>query len=220
MSVFLDWAAPIATLVLLLAYELVLALAQRRRPDRLARSAHATLREEWFAAVSQEKGTEILAVQALRNSLMSATMTASTAMLGLIGTVTLAAPSLQASIASSGGGTAGLTPRLLLELLLITLLFASLVSSAMAVRYFNHATFIGAIPVGSPAREHWAPVGMAYVRKGGLLYSWGLRHLLLVAPILASIVHPLAGPPAALLVVAALAGFDRVAESQVASSRE
>ena len=39
--------------------------------------------------------------------------------------------------------------------------------------------------------------------------SWGLRHLVLVAPILASIVHAAAGPVAALGVVAVLVSFDR-----------
>ena len=47
----------------------------------------------------------------------------------------------------------------------------------------------------------------------GMLYSWGLRHLVLVAPILASIVHPAAGPVAALCLVAVLVKFDRFGSS-------
>ena len=89
----LVWLATLATVVVLFGYEAVVAVAQHRRPDRIARSAHAALREDWFNAVSQHAGSEILAAQTLRNSLMSATMTASTAVLGLMGTVTLAAPS-------------------------------------------------------------------------------------------------------------------------------
>lgn len=205
----LAWLATLVTIAVLVAYEAVLTVAQRRRPERMARSAHAALREEWFTAVSQQKGSEILAVQTLRNSLMSATMTASTAMLGLIGTVTLAAPSLHASF----GEVAMLpsfTPRLVLELLLLTLLFASLVCSAMAVRYYNHVGFISGMPVESDARKRWAEAGVAYVRRAGVLYRWGLRHLILVAPILACLLHPLAGPIAAALVVIALLRFDRV----------
>ena len=99
--------------------EVVLTVAQRRRPERMARSAHAALREEWFIAVSQRKGSELLAVQTQRNSLMSATVTASTAMLGLIGTVTLVAPSLHASFGWSAT-LPSFTPRLVLELLLLT----------------------------------------------------------------------------------------------------
>ena len=193
-------------------YEMVLIVAQRRLPGRMARSAHAALREDWFIAVSQQKGSEILAVQTLRNSLMSATMTASTAMLGLIGTVTLAAPSLHASF----GGLAMLpnvTPRLVLELLLLALLFASLVCSAMAVRYYNHVGFISGMPVESEARSRWAQAGTTYVRRAGVLYSWGLRHLILVAPILACLLHPFAGPIAAVLLAVVLGRFDRAAAS-------
>lgn len=208
----LDWLAMLATVVLLFGYEAVLVVAQRRRPDRMAPSAHAALREDWFTAVSQHKGSEILAVQTLRNSLMSATMTASTAVLALIGTVTLAAPSLRGSY---GGATAvsGFTAQLVLELLLLTLLFASLVCSAMAVRYYNHASFIGGMPVQSEARKRWESVGVAYVRRAGLLYSWGLRHLILVAPVLASLLHPFAGPVAVVLAVLMLWRFDRVGAS-------
>ena len=52
-------------------------------------------------ALSRQPGSEILAIQTLRNSVMSATMTASTAVLGLMGTVSLAAPSLDASFGSA-----------------------------------------------------------------------------------------------------------------------
>ena len=209
MTSTMTWLAALATVAVLVGYEVALALAQRRSPERLARTAHATLRQEWFAEVSKQKGSEILAVQTLRNSLMSATMTASTAVLGLMATVTLAAPSLHLGFGEATAGTPGLTARLALELVLMGLLFASLVSSAMAVRYYNHAGFIGAMPVGSDARQRWTEAGTAYVRRAGILYSWGLRHLLLVAPILASILYPAAGPVAAGVVVAVLFGFDR-----------
>jgi hypothetical protein len=196
-----NWLAATVTVTILLAYEVTLLLVQRRNPQRLARSAHAGLREEWLEALSRQPGSEILAIQTLRNALMSATMTASTAALALIGAVTLTAPSV--------GVFASFSTRLALELMLMTMLFASLVCSAMAVRYYNHAGFVVAMPVGSEERSRWAPTAAVYLRRAGLLYSWGLRHLLMVAPILAAIVYPMAGPLAAVLVLLALAGFDR-----------
>lgn len=96
-------AAALATIVVLL-YELALVLAQRRNPLRLARSAHATLRQDWFAAISAQKGSGI-------------------------------------------------------EPVMMAMLFASLVSSAMVVRYYNHAGFIGGMPVDSDARQRWAGAG-------------------------------------------------------------
>ena len=207
----LIWLATFSTVAILVCYELALGVAQRRAPGRLARTAHASLRQEWFEAVSAQKGSEILAVQTLRNSLMSATMTASTAALGLMATATLAAPSLHSI--GEVTGVPNFTSRLALELALLALLFSSLVSSAMAVRYYNHAGFIGSMPIDSEARRRWGSAGSAYVRRAGVLYSWALRHLILVAPILASILHPATGPVAALVVVAVLFGFDRIGTS-------
>ena len=209
----LSWAAAGLTVATLLAYELLAGLRQRAQPHTMARSAHAQLRTDWFRAVSEQPGSEILAVQTLRNSVMSATMSASTAVLGLIGTATLAAPALRASLDAAAGGLPPMTPRLALELvllaLLLALLLASMVSSVMAVRYFTHAGYIGGMPVGSPARAQWTAAGLVYLRRAGLLYSWGLRHLVLIAPLLAAVLHPLAGPVVALAMVATLATLDR-----------
>lgn len=206
------WLAVIFTLGIVAAYEIWLAVAQRRTPQRLARSAHALLREDWFAAISAQPGSEILAVQTLRNSLMSATMAASTAVLGLMGALSLTAPTLRDTLGLAATDSAAwphFTPRLAMELVLLCLLFASLVASVMAVRYYNHASFIGGMPVGTPQRKRWATTGTAYVRKAGLLYSWGLRQLMLLVPVVAFVLHPVAGVAGALVVVAALVQFDR-----------
>ena len=211
MSMAWTWVAVGATAAVLLLYEVLLVLLQRRRPERLARARHASLREDWFLAVSAQKGSEVLAVQTLRNSLMSATMLASTAALALMGTVTLAAPSLHASF-DTARGVSDVSPRLILELLLLALLFASLVSTMMAVRFYNHAGFIGGMPVDSEARNRWAHAGVRYVRRAGVLYGIGLRQLVLVAPVVAAILLPLAGPVAALLVAALLLWLDRFSD--------
>lgn len=202
------WAAVGATVAVLVLYEALLLYLQTRQPDRLARVQHAGLREDWFRAISAHEGSEVLAVQTLRNSLMSATMLASTAALGLMGTATLAAPSLHASFNAMPGATT-VTPRLVLELVLLSLLFASLVSTMMAVRFYNHAGFVGGMPVHSPARARWTTAGVRYVRRAGVLYGVGLRQLVLVVPVVAAILLPLAGPVAAVLVAAVLFSFDR-----------
>jgi uncharacterized membrane protein len=210
MSTGTSWLAVLLTVLVVALYEAWFTFAQRRHPLDVARTAHATLREEWFDVVSAQPGSEILAVQTLRNSLMSASMTASTAVLGLMGTVTLSASSLNASFSAAGAGQIAFTPRLAVELILLALLFASLVSSVMAVRYYNHAGFVGAMPVGSEARRRWHQVGSRHLRRAGLLYSWSLRNLVLVVPAVAFILHPAAGPVAAVVVVLVLLGFDRM----------
>jgi hypothetical protein len=210
MSSALTWLVDLTTIGILLSYELYFVWFERHRPARFARSAHAGMREDWFRALSAQSGSELLLVQTLRNSLMSATMTASTAALGLIGTVTISAAALHETFERVGSVRDAITPRLALEFVLLSLLFASLMSSAMAVRFYNHVGFIGGLPVGSAERKRWSAVGIKYVRRAGILYSWGLRHLVVVAPVLASILHPAAGPVAALVVVGVLLHFDRM----------
>lgn len=210
MSALIAWACALAMIAILALYEARFAFVQRARPHRAARSAHASLREEWFDTVSRQPGSEVLAVQTLRNSLMSASMIASTALLGLMGTVTLAAPSLNAGFGVSAAPLPQFTSRLMVELILLGLLFSSLVTAAMAVRYYNHAGFIGAMTVGSEARKRWHTLGVTYVRRGGLLYSWSLRNLILVLPCVTFILYPAAGPVAALVVTLVLHTFDRI----------
>jgi len=208
----ITWLSVLATIVILLVNEAALFYAQRRNPAGQARTAHATLREEWFAAVSKQAGSEILAVQTLRNSLMSATMTASTSVLGLVGAATLATPSLHTALSRPDVASDEYFPRLVLELVLMALLLIALACSAMAIRYYNHAGFICSMPIGSEERQRWSTLGSQYVRRAGIQYSWGLRSLILVAPILAAILYPAAGPVIALAVVYVLYRFERIGQ--------
>ncbi len=208
------WWPTLWTVAIVVAYEVGLAIAERRHPTRVARSSHAQLRQVWFDAIAGEAGAEILAVQTLRNSLMSATMTASTAALGLMGTATLAIPSLHEALIQDVGWSGLLAPRPVIELVLLSLLFVSLFSSVMAVRYYTHLSFIAGIPANSATKQQWLTTGRKYIAQAGRLYSLGLRHLILVAPVVAGLLHPLAGPVAALLVVGTLLRFDRI-ESDV-----
>lgn len=206
-----SWVAALVMMVVVGLYELWFAYTQRRSPQKLARGVHTTLREEWFDAISQQPGSEILAVQTLRNSLMSASMVASTTVLGLMGAITLSASSFAETFGLTHGGVvSAFTPRLFVELVLMALLFAALAASAMSVRYYNHVGFVGGMPVTSEARQRWNPVGKSHLRRAGVLYSWSVRNLILVVPALAFILHPMAGPIAAIVVTLVLFGFDRV----------
>ncbi len=204
-----QWWPTLATIFVLVFYQSLLAVAERVNPKAMARSSHAHLRAIWFDAIARRAGTEILAVQTLRNSLMSATMTASTAALALMGTISLAAPSFNAMAADGITATDLLTPRHALELVLLLFLFVSLVSSVMAVRYYTHASFIAGMPADALEKRSWIAIGENYVRKAGLFYSTGLRYFVLITPVVVGIVHPLAGPIAAVLVTAVMYKLDQ-----------
>lgn len=206
------WVAFGLSLILFAVYEGWVLWVGRRQPHRMARYSHARMRADWAAALSQRPGFEIVAVQALRNSLMSATIGASTAALALMGTITLAGGTLlegMAQLRIDGGPPL----RPVLEALLMLVLFASYVCSSMAMRYYNHAGFVMSMPAQSDERRPLEPMARNYVERAGLLYSWGLRCFLMVAPLVAGIVNPLLMPVMTAALVVVLWHFDRPAPS-------
>lgn len=205
----LHWWALLVGAAIVIGYEAWVTWVGRRHPARVARLAHARMRAEWVRALGQQAGSEIVAVQTLRNSLMSATITASTAALCLMGVVSIAGNRLLGGVLSFHGE--GPLAIHLLDLALLVTLFASFVCSAFSMRYYNHAGYVVSMPVGSAAREQHAGLAVRYVEKAGYLYGWGLRCFLLAAPLMAGIVDPLLMPAASGALVLVLWMFDRPA---------
>ena len=208
MNSLLAWSLAAFSLLLLVAYEGRLYWIGRHHPERTARYANVRLRMKWVTAMSSQPGFEVVAVQALRNTLMSATISASTAALAVMGSVTLAGGSL------AGKFTLGALDEQLhavVQAMLVMTLFASYVCSAMAMRHYGHASFIMSMPVSSPERVTFTPAAVTHVHRAGLLYSWGLRLFLMAAPLVAGIVHPAAMPVVTVLLLVALHFFDQPA---------
>jgi hypothetical protein len=195
------WIALWASVLLIGGYELALRRAARRDPAAIARSSHRELREDWARALSEQPGTELLAVQALRNSLMSATINASTAALGLMGTFSL-------MVAQSPAAVWAATPGFVMRLLLGATLFAAYVCSAFAMRYYHHAGFALSLPVGSQERVKYTALAIRYVGRAGILYSWSLRCFLFLAPIVGGLLSPWLMPALSLVLVWVLKQFD------------
>lgn len=202
-----------ASLLLLVAYEVRVHWIGSANPQRMARYAHARLRVDWVKALSAQPGFEIVAVQALRNSLMSATISASTSALAVMGAVSLAGGALASNLGHWSTTLEAL--HTVLQALLVLVLFASYVCSAMAMRYYGHASFVMSMPVASAERQSLNAMAAEHVRRAGLLYSWGLRLFLMVASIVAGIVHPFAMLPVTLLLLVALHHFDKPADIEV-----
>jgi uncharacterized membrane protein len=200
------WAGLAASAVIVAAYEARVLRVGGREPARIGRYAHARIRADWVRALAETPGTEILAVQTLRNALMSATISASTAALALMGAVSLLGGAvlhgeLGAAVPTVRGATVGL---------LLASLFASFVTAAMAVRLYNHAGFMTSMPAGSERRRELVPLATDYLQRAGHFHSWSLRTFFLVAPLSVGLLAPAWMPVAALGLVVALAAFDRV----------
>lgn len=195
------WLSVSVSVLILAGYELRLARSARRDPGSTARSAHLHLRAQWVQSLSKKQGMEIIAVQALRNSLMSATINASTAALTLMGTISITA--------AHGGLPQERTVHVVLVALLLLTLFATYVCAALSMRFYQHAGFALSLPIGSAERESQLPLAVAYVQRGGLLYGWSLHFFLFAAPVVVGLISPLAMPFAALGLLQVLLFFDR-----------
>jgi hypothetical protein len=201
----MQWACLAASVAIVAAYELVAAWKRRRQPMRFARTAHAAMRANWARAVRARPGNEVLVVQTLRNSVMAASISASTAVLAFVALVAQLAPRPPDRGASLEGvfdfHTALLT-------LLMALVFAAFMLSAMAVRFFNHAGYMLATPP-SPSDGDLTEIGARYVARAGHLYSMSLRSLLVAAPFVVGFASPAIMVLAAIALVAVLVWYDR-----------
>ncbi len=199
-----EWLAVALAILIAAGYEVAVVRRARRDPTGVARTAHGDFRAAWAIALGRQPGSEIIAVQTLRNSLMSATIIASTAALALMGSVSLLGTAL-----THGEPLIHLSPRTAIALLLMADLFCSFVSSALSMRMYNHAGFLMAFPVNSPQRRALEPVAALYVRRAGFYYSWSLRLFFCVAPLVAGLFAPVLTPFTTIGLLWALAMFDR-----------
>lgn len=197
-----SWIAVLVSVLLLGGYELRQWRVARRDPAATARSSHRKLRDQWVRALSAQEGTELLAVQSLRNSQLSATINTSTAALALMGSISL-------MVSHDVDATLELTPAVVLRWLLSATLFAAYVCSAFSMRYYHHAGFAMSLRVGSSVRAQYLELAASYVGNAGLLYSWSLRCFLFLAPIAGGLLSPLFMPFLTLALLFVLAQFDR-----------
>lgn len=199
------WACVGASVLMIALYEAWFHRRARRHPLRVARAAHGRIRALWVRSLMREPGQELLAVQTIRNSVMSASVTASTAVLALMGALSLMGGRLPRDVDLAA--VAG--PRVALAALLLVILFATFVWSATAVRFFNHAGYLMGSRAGGSDRPVLVELAVSYVVRAGNYYSQGLRTLLWLMPVVAGLVSPWLMPGAVLLLLMVLRWFDR-----------
>ena len=208
----LDWIGIAVSLLMFVGYELALQRRARRDPASVARLAHANVRAQWVEALAKHPASELLGVQTLRNSLMSATVIASTWALSLMGAVAIAGRSSIPKLEDA------LTPRVVVTTLLLSTLFASALVALIAIRFFNHVGYMLSLPVGSALRTAMTPDSVEYMRRAGYFYSLSVRSFFAVAPLVVGTLSPalMVLPAAGMLV--ALAAFDRVPRAKASRS--
>ncbi len=200
--------------VLVLAvYHLYLAGCSRRNPYCTIQSVNREARRAWVEHIMSDPGNAVLAVQTLRNSTMAATFFASTAVLLLMGVLSLSgqADKLAASwhvlnVFGSNHPTIWVFKLLVLTAALLVAFF----SFAMSVRLFNHVGYQVNLP---PALRPPAvtPEQVArHLNRAGSYYSVGMRGYFLAVPLVFWLFGPHLMALSSVVLVVVLYHMDRV----------
>ena len=200
--------------VLLVGYHLFLRYKLRTDPTYTIQAVNAAARAAWVEGVMGTPNQEILAVQTLRNAIMGPTFFGTTAILLLMGTVTLTgqADRLEETwhtLNVIGTARAELWLAKLL-LLLMDFLFAFL-CFAQAVRLFIHVGFMINVPPSDPRRNSPQFVSAQLNRAG--IYHWlGMRAFYCAVPLVFWLFGPHFMVVATVVTVLVLYHLDRAAD--------
>ena len=181
-----DLASFAVSFSLLSAYHLFIAYKTRKNPAYTVQAVNTIARTAWVENIMQNKGLEVLAVQTLRNSTMAATFLASTAILLIIGVLTLSGQSDKMVGTWHALNIAGtIHADLWLSKLLFILLdlFIAFFSFTMSIRVFNHVGYMVNVPI---ALNHKmiSPAHVAtHLNRAGKFYSLGMRAYYFMVPL-------------------------------------
>ena len=186
MAFISDIVAFAASLVLLIAYQGYLRYRLSKDPGYTVQRVNNLVRTAWVEEIMRRR-EGVLAVQTLRNSMMAAVFLASTAVLMIIGVLTLSEQGDKLRTTWQALDVFGAADsRLWLSkmlLLLIDLLFAFF-SFAMAIRLFHHVAYM----INAPQNQGLVAADPAHVsghlNRAGHFYSIGMRAYYYTVPLL------------------------------------
>ena len=173
------------SVLLLVAYHWYLAYKTSHNPAYTVQAVNRIARKAWVETIMREEGKEVLAVQTLRNSTMAATFLASTAVLFIIGVLSLSGQGdkLESNwhALNMGSKHSGLWMGKLLLLLLD--LFVAFFSFSMAVRVFNHVGYLINVPL-TLNHKVISPAHVAvHLNRAGKFHSIGMRAYYFTVPL-------------------------------------
>jgi uncharacterized membrane protein len=181
-----DMVSFLLSLLILIIYSLFITYKTRKNPAYTIQAVNIIARTAWVESIMQEKGKEVLAVQTLRNSTMAATFLASTAVLLIIGVLTLSGQedkleSTWHALNAMGAKHAEMWQAKLLLILLD--LFVAFFSFSMAVRVFNHVGYMINVPLARNFKMICPAHVAVHLNRAGKFYSIGMRAYYFVVPL-------------------------------------
>ncbi|MBZ0091636.1 MAG: DUF599 domain-containing protein [Sulfuricellaceae bacterium] len=185
-TLFNDTASLILSSLILLAYHGYLRRKVKKNPAYTVQAVNRMARTLWVEAMMASGKPDVIAIQTLRNSTMAATFLASTAVLLIMGVL---------SLTGQGGNLSGTWHALnafgatrselfLSKLIMILLdLFTVFFSFSLAVRLYNHVGYLINVPA-SCNHQSITPAHVAeHLNRAGSYYSLGMRAFYFMIPL-------------------------------------
>lgn len=181
-----DLLSFVLSVALLILYHLHLRIKVARNPAYTVQSVNIIARAAWVENIMRGEGKEVLAVQTLRNSTMAATFLASTAVLLIMGVLTLSEQGDKLSSTWHALNVYGATHTelWLMKLLLLLLdLFVVFFGFSMSVRVYNHVGYMINVPL-TMNHKMISPRHVAItLNRAGRFYSIGMRAFYFTVPL-------------------------------------
>ena len=175
-----------ASLLLLVLYHAFLHAKRRGDPLYTIQAVNALTRAAWVETVMTSGNKDVLAVQTLRNSIMGATFLSSTAVLLIIGVLTLSGQGGNLGATWHSLNLFGATHAELWLAKLIALLLDMLVaffSFAQAIRLFHHVGYMINVPMTMHHRALTPQHVALHLNRAGSFYAIGMRAYYIAVPL-------------------------------------
>ncbi|WP_323696830.1 DUF599 domain-containing protein [Thiorhodovibrio litoralis] len=177
---------------LLVLYHLFHAWEVRARPEQTSFGRNSLARARWAAHIMR-KGSDILAVQTLRNWTMGATLLASTAIVLALGILSFALSSDGVDQLNSIVHIAGVRSHALAvikALLAVFIYLIGFVSFSLCIRFYNHAAFLLNLPPGE-GEEPDPTAAIHAISRGAGAYNFGMRAYYVSIPLMLWLLGPI-----------------------------
>jgi uncharacterized membrane protein len=181
-----DLVSFLLSVLLIAAYHIFLRYKIRHDPTYTVQAVNKIARTAWVETIMANDKNAVLAVQTLRNSTMAATFLASTAVLMIIGVLTLSGQGQKLEAAWHALNMVGaINPVVwMVKLVLLLLdLFVAFFSFSMAIRIYNHVGFLINVPLSLNHRMITSAHVATHLNRAGRFYSLGMRAYYFLVPL-------------------------------------
>jgi len=182
-----DLISFLLSVFILIVYNLFISYKTRKNSAYTVQAVTIIARTAWVESIMQGSDKEVLAIQTLRNSTMAATFLASTAVLLIIGVLTLSGQGdkLEGTWHALNIAGAKHAEMWQTKLLLILLdLFVAFFSFSMSIRIFNHVGYMINVPVARNFKMICPQHVAVHLNRAGKFYSIGMRSYYIVVPLI------------------------------------